>query len=104
MDYTWVIFLLVMLTYFDIKSSLKKILNNQIKDTKKDFSLLEKLKGKEVQIEVEDDDLVSFTHQQKGILKDFNDTWLILEKNTKKGKELNYYRIINIQGVVEVKE
>lgn len=104
MDYTWIIFLLVMLTYFDIKSSLKKILNNQSKDVKRDFSLLEKLKGKEIQIEVDDDDLISFTQQQKGILKDFNETWIILEKNTKKGKELIYYRISNIQGVVEVKE
>lgn len=104
MDYTWVIFLLIMLTYFDIKSSLKKIQNNQNKDIKKDFSLLEKLKSKEIQIEVDDDDLISFTQQQKGILKDFNETWIILEKNTKKGKELIYYRISNIQGVVEVKE
>lgn len=104
MDYTWVIFLLIILTYFDIKSSLKKIQNNQNKDIKKDFSLLEKLKSKEIQIEVDDDDLISFTQQQKGILKDFNETWIILEKNTKKGKELIYYRISNIQGVVEVKE
>lgn len=103
MDYAFVILLMV-LAYFDIKSNLKKILNNQSKDIKKDFSLLEKLKGKEIQIEVDDDDLMSFIQKPKGILKDFNDTWLILEKNTKKGKELIYYRIINIQGVVEVKE
>ncbi len=51
MDYSWVILLIVLMTYFDTSSKLKKILNNQCKDSKKDFSLLEKLKGKEIEIE-----------------------------------------------------
>ena len=100
----WVIFLVVLLTYFDIKSTLKKILNNQNKNTKKDFSLLEKLKEKEVQIETNNEDINMFETIRKGILKDFNDVWLILEINTKKGKELMYYRISSINGVVEIKK
>lgn len=104
MDYYWVVFLVVLLTYFDIKSTLKKIINNQSKDNKKDFSLLEKLKNKEIKIETDDDDILSFGASQKGILKDFNNEWLILEQKTKKGKELIYYRIVNIKGIVEVKE
>ena len=36
----WLIYLIVLLTYFDLKSVLKKILNNQSKKSKKDFSLL----------------------------------------------------------------
>ena len=44
-----------------------------------------------------------FGEEQKGILKEFNDTWLILESNGKKGKEITYYRLNNIKGVVEVK-
>ena len=100
----WVVFLVVLLTYFDIKSTLKKILNNQNKNTKKDFSLLEKLKEKEVQIEIDNEDINMFETIRKGILKDFNDVWLILEINTKKGKELMYYRISSIKGVVEIKK
>ncbi len=103
MDYYWVIFLVVLLAYFDLKASMKRILNNQSKSIKKDFSFLEQLKGKEIEIEVNDEDVVLFDASKKGILKDFNDVWLILETTTKKGKELIYYRIANIKGVLEVK-
>jgi len=47
--------------------------------------------------------LLYFGEEQKGILKEFNDAWLILESNGKKGKEITYYRLNNIKGVVEVK-
>ena len=100
----WLIYLVVLLTYFDLKSVLKKILNNQSKNSKKDFSLLENLKNKEIQIEIDDEDINVFDANKKGILKDFNDVWLILESTSKKGKELIYYRVSNIKGVVEVKE
>ena len=99
----WVIFLIVFLAYFDIKATLRKILNTQTKNTKKDFSLLEKLKEKEVQIETDNEDINMLETTRKGILKDFNDVWLILEINTKKRKELMYYRIKDIKGVVEIK-
>ena len=99
----YIVFLMVVLAYFDIKAILKKILNNQSKDNKKDFSLLEKLKGKEVQIEIDDDSADVFSTSRKGILKDFNDVWLILESTTKKGNELVYHRITNIKGVLEIK-
>ena len=103
MDYSWVILFIVLMTYFDTSSKLKKILNNQCMDSKKDFSLLEKLKGKEIEIESDEEELFSFGASQKGILKDFNDTWLILESIGKKGKEITYYRINNIKGVIETK-
>lgn len=103
MDYTWIILFVCLMMYFDINSKLKKILNNQSKEDKKDFSLLEKLKGKEIKIESDDEELFSFEKEQKGILKDFNDTWLILESNAKKGKEITYYRINNIKGIEEIK-
>ncbi len=89
--------------YFDLKKDIKKILTYQSKTEKKDFTLLEKLKGKEIQIEIDDDDIISFDNTKKGILKDFNDVWLILETEDKKGKKTLYYRMINIKGVVEVK-
>lgn len=100
----WLIYLVVLLVYFDLKSVLKKILNNQSKNNKRDFSLLENLKNKEIQIEIDDEDISVFDTNKKGILKDFNDVWLIVESTSKKGKELIYYRVSNIKGVVEVKE
>lgn len=103
MDYTWVILFVLLLGYFDLKKDIKKILTYQSKTEKKDFTLLEKLKGKEIQIEVDNDDIISFDSTRKGILKDFNDVWLILETEDKKGKKTLYYRMINIKGVVEVK-
>lgn len=104
MDYYWLVLLVFALGYFDLKKDIKKILTYQSKTEKKDFTLLEKLKGKEIQIEIDDDNIISFDNTRKGILKDFNDVWLILEINTKKGKELMYYRISSIKGVVEIKK
>lgn len=103
MDYYWLVLLVFALGYFDLKKDIKKILTYQSKKEKKDFTLLEKLKGKEIQIEVDNDDIISFDNTRKGILKDFNDIWLILETEDKKGKKTLYYRMINIKGVVEVK-
>ena len=103
MDYYWLVLLVFALGYFDLKKDIKKILTYQSKSEKKDFTLLEKLKGKEIQIEVDNDDIISFDNTRKGILKDFNDIWLILETEDKKGKKTLYYRMINIKGVVEVK-
>ncbi len=103
MDYYWLVLLVFALGYFDLKKDIKKILTYQSKTEKKDFTLLEKLKGKEIQIEVDNDDIISFDNTRKGILKDFNDIWLILETEDKKGKKTLYYRMINIKGVVEVK-
>lgn len=103
MDYYWLVLLVFALGYFDLKKDIKKMLTYQSKTEKKDFTLLEKLKGKEIQIEVDNDDIISFDNTRKGILKDFNDIWLILETEDKKGKKTLYYRMINIKGVVEVK-
>ena len=102
MEYSWLIILVMAVGYFDIKTYLKKILNNQNKE-KKDFSFLDALREKEIQIEIDDDDILSFESSQKGVLKDFNDVWLILEVKNKKSVELIYYRMSNIKGVVEVK-
>lgn len=44
-----------------------------------------------------------FETSQRGILKAFNDVWIILESKEKGGNELIYYRITNIRGVVGIK-
>ncbi len=80
--------------YIDISYKLKKILNNQNKDNKKGYSEFLMMKGKLVE-DVIDEDIFNV----KGILKDFNDTWIILEND----KELNYYRINSIKDMLEIK-
>lgn len=99
----WFIFLVAVMAYCDLKSKLQKLLNNQNKSNKKDLSLLKKLIGKEIKIETDDDYSLVYGTSEKGILKEFNDTWLIIEIESKKGKELLYYRLNNIKGVLEVK-
>lgn len=103
MDYYWIILLIVIVAYFDLKSDLKKVLNYQSKNDKKDLSLLDKLREKEVELEIDNDDILSFTSTKKGILKDYNDIWLILETSDSKGKKILYYRMVNVKGVLEVK-
>lgn len=90
----WFIFGLMIIGYIDISYKLKKILNNQNKDNKKDYSEFLMMKGKLVE-DVIDENIFNV----KGILKDFNDTWIILEND----KELNYYRINSIKDMLEIK-
>ena len=99
----WFILLVVIMAYFDLNSNIKKILNNQNKNNKKEFSLLKKLIGKQIQIESDDEYVLVFGTSQKGILKEFNDVWIVLETEGKKGKELIYYRLNSIKGVLEIK-
>ena len=99
----WFTFFVVIMAYFDLNSNIKKILNNQNKNNKKEYSLLKKLIGKQIQIELDDEYVLVFGTSQKGILKEFNDVWIVLETEGKKGKELIYYRLNNIKGVLEIK-
>ena len=99
----WLIIMVVMLAYFDMKTKIQKVINNQKENAKKDFSLLKDLLGKNVKIESDDEYILVFGTKQQGILKEFNDTWLIIETENKKGKELIYYRLNNIKGILEVK-
>lgn len=98
----WFILLVVIIGYCDLNSNIKKILNNQNKNNKKELSLLKKLIGKKIEIESDDEYVLVFGTSQKGILKEFNEEWLVLESEGKKGKELIYYRLNNIKGVEEI--
>lgn len=94
--------IIVVVAYIDIKENLKKILNYQSKNNKKDFSLLGGLIGKNIQVELDDEYALVFGNPRKGILKEFNDTWFILESTNKKKTEFVYYRINEIKGVSEI--
>ena len=95
--------LILILFYFELNSKIKMILNNQNKSNKKDYSLLKKLVGRQIEIDTDDEYELAFGSKKRGILKDFNDTWIILETQNKEKKETIYYRLSNIKSIVEVK-
>ena len=95
--------LILILFYFELNSKIKMILNNQTKSNKKDYSLLKKLVGRQIEIDTDDEYELSFGSKKRGILKNFNDTWIILETQNKEKKETIYYRLSNIKSIVEVK-
>ena len=96
----WFIFFVIIVAYYDLNSNIKKILNNQNKNNKKDFSILNNLINKEIQIEFDNEIIGS---SKKGVLKEFNDVWIVLQEENKKNTELNYYKLINVQSISEIK-
>lgn len=98
----WCILLVVVLIYCDLDSKLKKLINNQNVDNKKDFSLLKDMIGKKIMIETDDGNTYMFGVKSEGILKEYNDTWLALEIEDKRGNSIIYYRIKNITKISEV--
>lgn len=96
----WFIFFVIIVAYYDLNSNIKKILNNQNKNNKKDFSILKNLINKEIQIEFDNENIGP---SKKGVLKEFNDVWIVLQEENKKNTELNYYKLINVQSISEIK-
>lgn len=96
----WFIFFVIIVAYYDLNSNIKKILNNQNKNNKKDFSILKNLINKEIQIEFDNENIGL---SKKGVLKEFNDVWIVLQEENKKNTELNYYKLINVQSISEIK-
>lgn len=69
---------------------------------KKNFPSLEGLIGKKIEIETEDD--LIFGSETRGILKEFNNKWLVLEAtNNKNKKEWYYYRLNDIISINIIK-
>lgn len=91
---------IVVLMYVDISSKLKKLTNNNDVNKKK-FTLLKDMVGKEIEIDLDDEGYFSFEDKRKGILKEYNNTWIVLEVVDKKknNRELYYYRTSNINSI-----
>ena len=85
----------------NIYKQIKKLNKNQNVNKHKDYSILKSMIDKKVEIET--DDLV-FGLERKGILRDFDETWLILEVENKREKSLIYMRLKNIESLSEVNE
>lgn len=94
----YVLLMAVVVAYLSLSSKIDKLKNNiSDKNSKHNFPSLKDLVGKNIEIEI--DELVLIGNP-KGILKEYNDTWLVLESyNRKNKKELYYYRISNITSI-----
>ena len=98
----WVIILSLVAAYSSLSAKLDKIIDNQneTKKSKKMFHSLNELIGKNISIETSDELDLTLESETKGILRDFNDKWIIIETiNKKNKKELYYYRISNIVSI-----
>lgn len=96
----FVIILAILGGYFSLSSRLDKLINNQTKDFKNKFPSLNELIGKNINIETNDQLDLVFGSATKGILKEFNEKWIVIEVMSKKNKkELFYYRLNNIVSI-----
>ncbi len=70
------------------------------KKAKKGFPSLKDVTGQKIEIALDDDTALMYDYMTRGILKEYNDTWLVLEASGKNGKkELYYHRIRNIVSI-----
>lgn len=95
MDYTWIIILAIVGAYCSLSSKLDKIINKQFKENKNKFPSLKELVGKKINIETSDQLELVFGSVTEGILKSFNDTWIVIETINKKNKKEQYYYRLN---------
>ena len=95
----YVIILAIVGAYLSLSSRLDKIIN-QTKDNKKKFPSLNELIDKNISIETRDQLDLVFGSKTKGILKEFNEKWIVIEvMNKENKKELFYYRLNNIVSI-----
>lgn len=81
-------------------NKINKNLPDNTKKAKKGFPSLKNVTGKKIGIALDDDTALMCGYMTQGILKDYNDTWLVLEACDKENKkELYYHRIRNIVSI-----
>lgn len=95
----YVLLMAIIVAYLSLSSKIDKLKNSvQDKNTKHNFPSLKDLVGKNIEIEVDNE--IFLNGNPTGILKEYNDTWLVLETYNKKNKkELYYYRLNNITSI-----
>lgn len=100
----YVIIFALVASHISLSSKIDKLINMQKKESKKYFSSLNELIGKKISIETDDDSSDTFGYEKEGILKEFDDRWIVLETTDKKDKKnLFYYRLSNVTSIDIVK-
>lgn len=103
----YLIILVIILAYSSLSEKIntisKKLSVDSSKNQKK-FSPLKDLVGSNIKIDT-DDLLYIMDWSKEGILKSFDDTWILLEHTYKYNrKETYYYRISNIKSISIINE
>lgn len=90
----------LVMVYSSLSSKISRITNNMSVKKNKKFPSLKELVGKNIELETDDYYDYTFNLKTKGILKEYNDTWIVIETlNKKEEKELYYYRVNNIKSI-----
>lgn len=90
----------LVMVYSSLSSKISRITNNMSVKKNKKFPSLKELVGKNIEIETDDYYDYTFNLKTKGILKEYNDTWIVIESlNKQNEKELYYYRVNNIKSI-----
>lgn len=102
----YLILFAIIIAYSSLSSKISRIMynmpnmDNMSNSNKKRFPSLKELVGKNIEIETDEYLELSYGYSTKGLLKEYNDTWLVIESRDKKDrKELYYYRIKNITSI-----
>ena len=96
----FILIIAFILGYSSLSSKITRIASALTIKNKKRFSSLKEWIGKEIELETDDHLELAYGCKTKGILKEYNDTWIVIETtNRKKQKELYYYRLHNITSV-----
>lgn len=91
------ILLAIIFTYSSLSSKINDLANSITIKNKKKLPSLQKLIGQNIEIETDDYIDLSTGSNPQGILKEYNDTWIVIEITN--NKELYYYRINNITSI-----
>lgn len=90
----------LVMVYSSLSSKISRITNNMSVKKNKKFPSLKELVGKNIELETDDYYDYTFNLKTKGILKEYNDTWIVIETlNKKEEKELYYYRVNDIKTI-----
>lgn len=90
----------LVMVYSSLSSKISRITNNMSVKKNKKFPSLKELVGKNIELETDDYYDYTFNLKTKGILKEYNETWIVIESlNKQNEKELYYYRVNNIKSI-----
>lgn len=95
----WVILFAIACAYSGISSKIDKLGRRNFISCKS-FPSLKTLIGKRIVIETDDNLNLIYDWNIEGVLKDYNDKWIVMECINKNNKtELYYYRLSNIVSI-----
>ena len=92
--------LLGIVGYSSISSKLDKIMNNMSTNKKKKFSSLQELIGKNIKLETDNQLELAYNCKTEGILKEYNDKFLLLEVDGK-NIEIDFEQVANAKTVFD---